>query len=156
MYFDHNRLSPVLQVLLDLSQCLLPSFPTLHVLKNKTKQNPKSPEFCLFMCGCMVMLRSKQPKGEVTPKKTISLPAPINCRRSKETTFKYQEGQDVPRQEADRTEKHRSHIKCQTRYRELVTNNVEAVEETDPSLTVGGRAGWCSHCGHQCGGFSRN
>lgn len=156
MYFDHNCFSPVPS---ESSQISLSVFFQVvqHFMSLKTKQNKApSPLSCLFMCGCTVMLRSRQPKAEVTPKQTISPLAPINCRRSKETTFKYQEGQDVPRQEADRTEKHRNHIKCQTRYRELVTNNVEAVEKTDPSFTVGGRAGWCSHCGHQCGGFSRN
>ena len=37
------------------------------------------------------------------------------------------------------------------------TNNIsEAVEKKEPSHSVGRNVNWCSHCGKQTGGFSKN
>ena len=40
--------------------------------------------------------------------------------------------------------------------KEQVTSVGKDVEKREPSCTVGGIANWCSHCGKQYGGSSKN
>ena len=37
-----------------------------------------------------------------------------------------------------------------------ITNAGEGVEKREPSCTVGGNVNWCSHCGKEYGGSSKN
>ena len=40
--------------------------------------------------------------------------------------------------------------------KDIITNAGKGVEKREPSYTVGGNVNWCSHCGKQYGGSSKN